>query len=109
MVQAAALVEDGQESVLFVETDPRQSHYRLRRVAVVRRMPKEVYLRAEVTPEQSARGLQPVRPGERVVAGSAIQLRAALDDLLAAAKTRKPEQVRSVGRIANPVRDFLVG
>ena len=90
VVPAAAVVEDGQESVLFVETDPQQSHYRLRHVAVVRRMPKEVYVRAEVTPEQSARGLQPVRPGERVVAGSAIQLRAALDDLLAAAKTRKP-------------------
>jgi cobalt-zinc-cadmium efflux system membrane fusion protein len=90
VVPAAALVEDGQESVLFVETDPQKSNYRLRRVAVVRRTPKEVYVRSEVKPEQSARGLQPVRPGERVVVGSAIQLRAALDDLLAEAKTRKP-------------------
>jgi cobalt-zinc-cadmium efflux system membrane fusion protein len=89
-VPAAAVVEDGQESVLFVETDPRQSHFRLRHVVVVRRTPKDVYVRAEVKPEEAARGLQPVRPGERVVAGSAIQLRAALDDLLAAAKTRKP-------------------
>jgi cobalt-zinc-cadmium efflux system membrane fusion protein len=89
VVPAAALVEDGQESVLFVETDPPQAHYRLRCVAVVRRTPKEVYVRSEVKPEQSARGVQPVRLGERVVAASAIQLRAALDDLLAAAKTRK--------------------
>ena len=90
VVPAAALVEDGQESVLFVETDSQHSHYRLRHVAVVRRTPKEVYVRSQLTPEESARGLQPVRPGERVVAASAIQLRAALDDLLAAAKTRKP-------------------
>jgi cobalt-zinc-cadmium efflux system membrane fusion protein len=90
VVPAAALVEDGQESVLFVETDPPQSHYRLRHVAVVRRTPKEVYVRSRVKPEEAARGLQPVRPGERVVAGSAIQLRAALDDLLAEARTRKP-------------------
>ena len=41
-------------------------------------------------------GLAAVRPGERVVAGSAIQLRAALDDLLAAAKTRKPSMARDI-------------
>jgi cobalt-zinc-cadmium efflux system membrane fusion protein len=90
VLPAAALVDDGQESVLFVQTDSRQSHYRLRRVAVVRRTPKEIFVRSQLKPEEAARGLQPVRPGERVVAGSAIQLRAALDDLLAAAKTRKP-------------------
>jgi cobalt-zinc-cadmium efflux system membrane fusion protein len=90
VVPAAALVEDGQESVLFVQTDRRQSYYRMRRVAVVRRTPKEVYVRSELRPEETARDLQPVRPGERVVTGSAIQLRAALDDLLAAAKTGKP-------------------
>jgi cobalt-zinc-cadmium efflux system membrane fusion protein len=90
VVPAAAVVDDGQESVLFVQTDPPQSHYRLRRVAVVRRTPKEVYVRSQLKPEEAARGLQPVRPGERVVAGSAIQLRAALDDLLAAAKTGRP-------------------
>jgi len=85
VVPAAAMVEDGHESVVFVAPDPRQPCYALRRVAVAWRSQKEVYLRCRLTPQETARGLKPLQPGSRVVASGAIELRSALADLAAKA------------------------
>ena len=68
-----ALVEDGRESIVFVQPDPGQSRFVRRRVAVTRRFHDVVYLRDQ--------GDQGVRPGMRVVTGGALFLRDALADL----------------------------
>jgi cobalt-zinc-cadmium efflux system membrane fusion protein len=85
-VPTTALVEDGRESIVFVQRDPTQSGYTLRRVAVARRQPDRVWLRDNLTPEEKKNGLQEVRPGETVVTAGAVELKAALEDLQAAKK-----------------------
>ena len=45
-IPTAALVEDGQESVVFVQPDPARPVYTLRRVAVARRYHDKVYVRS---------------------------------------------------------------
>jgi cobalt-zinc-cadmium efflux system membrane fusion protein len=85
-VPASALIEDGHQSVIFVQPDAQQPCYSMRHVAVAWRGPEEVHLRTLLRPEDSARGLQAIQPGQRVVAAAAIQLQAALDDLTSAGK-----------------------
>jgi cobalt-zinc-cadmium efflux system membrane fusion protein len=84
VVPASALVEDGRQSIVFVQPNPREPCYSLRQVSVAWRSQSEVHLRSRLDAEQSARGLQAIQPGDWVVAGGAIQLRSALDDLSAA-------------------------
>lgn len=86
VVLASAVVEDGRESIVFVQPDPKEPVYSLRRVAIAWRSQKEVYVRSLLRPEDGAKGLQALQPGERVVARAAIQLRSALEDLLASNK-----------------------
>jgi cobalt-zinc-cadmium efflux system membrane fusion protein len=85
-VPTTALVEDGRESIVFVQGERTRPQYTLRRVVVARRQPDRVYLRDRLTPEEAARGLHPVRPGEAVVTAGAVELKAALEDLQAAKK-----------------------
>jgi cobalt-zinc-cadmium efflux system membrane fusion protein len=82
---AAAVVEDGRASFVFVQPDARKSFYEQRRVAVVRRGQDLVHVRSRLTPEQEREGYQAVRPGERVVTSGAVELKAVLDDLKAGA------------------------
>ena len=67
-----AVVEDGRESVVFVQTDAAGQQFELRKVQVVRRLREAVYVRAEPNG---------VRPGQRVVTSGALLLREALDTL----------------------------
>jgi cobalt-zinc-cadmium efflux system membrane fusion protein len=77
-VPATALVEDGVESVVFVQPDPDKPHFVKRRVAVLRRGADVVTLRSgKNLPENCA----PVQPGERIVVGGAVLLKDALGDL----------------------------
>jgi cobalt-zinc-cadmium efflux system membrane fusion protein len=69
---AAALDEDGDWSVIFVQVDPARPVYTLRRVAVVQRLGDVVYVRAE-------KGV--IEPGYRVVTRSVVELRATLEAL----------------------------
>jgi cobalt-zinc-cadmium efflux system membrane fusion protein len=87
VVPASAVVEDGRESIVFVQPDAEQPCYTLRQVSVAWRSQSEVHLRSRLSPEESARGLHAIQPGERVVAGAAIQLRSALNDLTSAEKS----------------------
>jgi membrane fusion protein, heavy metal efflux system len=74
-VPTAALVEDGDASVVFVQPDPGKTAYELRRVAVARRYHDVVYVRGG-DPKAA-----PLRPGELVVTSGAVLLKAALEDL----------------------------
>jgi cobalt-zinc-cadmium efflux system membrane fusion protein len=98
-VPAGALVEDGSESVVFVQTDPKKDIYTQRHVQVARRTHKVVYIRSVLIPEKKGehagqntpspnKNVQPLLPDERVVIKGAVELKAKLDELRAA----KPEK-----------------
>lgn len=87
VIPTAALVEDGQESVVFVQPDLAQPRYLLRSVAVVRRGRDVVHVRSVLRPRDERKGLKPLQPGEHVVTPGAIELRAALRDLQDNGKT----------------------
>jgi cobalt-zinc-cadmium efflux system membrane fusion protein len=69
-VAATALVEDGRESVVFVQPDASKLQFVQRPVEVVRRLQDVVVLKAGA-----------VRPGDRVVTGGAVFMKDALPDL----------------------------
>jgi cobalt-zinc-cadmium efflux system membrane fusion protein len=85
VLPAAALVEEGRGTYVFVQPDARRPFYEERRVSVVRRSRDAVHVRSRLTPAQERQGFQSVRPGERVVTAGALELKALLDDL----KTRQ--------------------
>jgi cobalt-zinc-cadmium efflux system membrane fusion protein len=80
---AAAVVEDGGQSYVFVQPDAKKPIYEQRRVLVVRRGHDAVHVRAKLTPEQERQGVQIVQSGERVITVGALELKAILDDLKA--------------------------
>jgi cobalt-zinc-cadmium efflux system membrane fusion protein len=90
VIPTTALIEDGRESTVFVrveparlpDADPKKDHFERRRVAVIRREQKNVYIRSELAKEQEKKGLQPLQPGEEVVKDGALILEATLEDLL---------------------------
>jgi cobalt-zinc-cadmium efflux system membrane fusion protein len=86
VVPASAVVEDGRQSIIFVQPNPEEACYSMRQVSVAWRGQNEVYLRSRIGAEDAARGQQAVRPGEQVVAAAVIQLRSALEDLTASQK-----------------------
>lgn len=85
-VPTTALVEDGHESVVFVQPDLKEPLYVLRHVAVVRRTREKVYLRSR--PQSGTKGDEAriLRPGEWVVTAGALELRQTLKDLQEAAR-----------------------
>jgi cobalt-zinc-cadmium efflux system membrane fusion protein len=87
VIPTTALIEDGQESIVFVQPDPKALRYTLRHVAVARRGRDLVYLRNQLTSKEEKAGLKPLQPGELVVTAGALEMRAALKDLQDAAKT----------------------
>jgi len=86
----SAVVDDGQQSVVFVETDAQKQHYTMRRVQLTRRFEKTVFARSmpfnkgeERTPEELELGMlpkEPLLPGERVLATGVGELKTALLD-----------------------------
>jgi cobalt-zinc-cadmium efflux system membrane fusion protein len=89
-VPLTALAEDGKQSFVFVQPDPDQPRYTMRRVKVTHRFEKTAFVRSKfgprevrLTPQEEAQGmqpLQPLKPGERIIASGVLELRAALDD-----------------------------
>jgi cobalt-zinc-cadmium efflux system membrane fusion protein len=76
-IPTRALVEDGEESVVFIQPEAQITRYIMRRVSVVRRNFDRVYVRSRLTPEQKEKGLEELHVGERVLAAGALELKAA--------------------------------
>jgi cobalt-zinc-cadmium efflux system membrane fusion protein len=76
-IPATALVEDGRESIVFVQPDAGQLRFERRQVQVLRRYHDVVYVSAQPGDARSPT----LRPNERVVTGGAIFLKDALADL----------------------------
>lgn len=86
-----ALVDDGTQSLVFVQTDATKAEYTMRRVQVSQRFDNKVFVRSSPIPKQeqltdreAEEGLLPkesLRPGERVLESGAGELKAALLNL----------------------------
>jgi cobalt-zinc-cadmium efflux system membrane fusion protein len=100
-VPAQALVEDGETSVLFVQVDPNKHEYVMKQVAVIERFNGGegngkpaggtrlwAYVRSKLDKKQKDAGLQELKPGEMVVVGGAIELKAALEEVQARARRK---------------------
>jgi cobalt-zinc-cadmium efflux system membrane fusion protein len=89
-VPLTALAEDGKQSFVFVQPDPTQPRYTMRRVLVSHRFEKTAFVRSRLTTAEQQRsraeaalGLQPsepLSPGEHFIAAGVLELRAALED-----------------------------
>ena len=89
-VPTGALVDDGKQSVVFVQPDPAKAEYTMRRVEVVRRFERTAYVRSRLPasdrgqpPEEKGQGLLPrqaLRPGERVLTAGILELKKELED-----------------------------
>jgi cobalt-zinc-cadmium efflux system membrane fusion protein len=88
-VPTSALVEDGDESIVFVQPDPATPRYSLRRVLVAQRLGNLAYVRTPLTPPEKERGYQELKVDELVVTQRALELKAGLEDLQEKAQGRK--------------------
>jgi cobalt-zinc-cadmium efflux system membrane fusion protein len=81
-----AVADDGQQSVVFVQSDPHKQEYTMRRVELVQRFDTTAFVRSkpftkdeELTPADLEFGLlpkQPLRPDERVLMSGVGELKA---------------------------------
>jgi cobalt-zinc-cadmium efflux system membrane fusion protein len=94
-VPIGAVVEDGKDSIVFVQSDPAKPVYTMRRVEVANRFDRMAYVRS-VLPAADSRGLpdvdgqpspsiEPLREGERVLTTGALELKTALASKLSEA------------------------
>jgi cobalt-zinc-cadmium efflux system membrane fusion protein len=85
------LVDDGLQSVIFLQPDPEAHHYTMRRVEVTHRFDHTVFVRntpfpkdQQLTDHDAEEGLlpkEPLRAGERVLLAGTVELKAVLQDL----------------------------
>jgi cobalt-zinc-cadmium efflux system membrane fusion protein len=89
-VPTNAVIDDGQQSIVFVQTDAAKQYYTIRRVELTNRFDKTVFVRSkpfgkgeEITPEEIELGMlpkQPLLPNERVLQSGVGELKTALFD-----------------------------
>jgi cobalt-zinc-cadmium efflux system membrane fusion protein len=100
-VPTDALLEDGLQSVVFVQPDAAVHQFTMRRVQVTQRFDRSVFVRSSAIPKEeqlTAReadeGLPPteaLRPGDRVLLSGSVELKGALLELESRAQA-KPSQ-----------------
>jgi membrane fusion protein, heavy metal efflux system len=87
-IPATAIVEDGRQSLVFVQTDAAKGYYTLRRVLVTNRFDNSVMVRCthipkaeQLTPGEKEEGLlprQPLQIGELLITSGVLELKAVL-------------------------------
>jgi cobalt-zinc-cadmium efflux system membrane fusion protein len=101
-IPADAVVDDGIQSLVFVQDTSSNHRFSMRRVEVSNRFDHSVFIRAtalaqkdRLTTREADEGLlpkEPLRPGERVLLSGAVELKAALLDL--ESRQAEPSDVR---------------
>jgi cobalt-zinc-cadmium efflux system membrane fusion protein len=87
-VPIGAVVEDGKDSIVFVQTDPTKPIYTMRRVQVTNHFERTAYVRSvpeakdvERAPDedvQPSSPTEPLREGDRVLTTGALELKTVL-------------------------------
>ena len=96
-----ALLEDGLQSVVFVQPDAAVHRFTMRRVKVTHRFDRSVFVRSSPIPKEeqltaleAEEGLLPneaLRSGERVLLSGSVELKAALLELESRPETKPAE------------------
>jgi cobalt-zinc-cadmium efflux system membrane fusion protein len=97
-IPSKALIDDGNQSYVFVQPDPNVLRFVRRPVAVARRYYDVVFVRSHLNEAQRAAGLVELHPGERVVSSGISQLEELLQSGQSAEPSpaqRKPAQAAS--------------
>jgi cobalt-zinc-cadmium efflux system membrane fusion protein len=102
-IPADALVEDGRQSLVFVQPDAATYHFTMRRVKVTHRFERTVFVRdtpmlkeEQLTAQDKEEGLlpkEPLRPGERVLLSGSLELKRVVSDL-----ESQPAKASKVGK-----------
>jgi CheY-like chemotaxis protein len=91
-IPTSALADDGKQAAVFVQSPDKPGVYTLRRVEVVQRFDKTVFVRSKfadgkdelpLTPEEKDEGLLPrqaLTPGEQVITSGVLELKKELED-----------------------------
>jgi cobalt-zinc-cadmium efflux system membrane fusion protein len=97
-----AVIEDGQQAVVFVQTDAAKHQYKMRRVQLTHRFDRTAFVRSTpipaedaLTPEEKEEGLLPREPlklGEKVLLTGVGQLKLELYELQAKKQQEEKEQ-----------------
>jgi membrane fusion protein, heavy metal efflux system len=103
-IPISAVVDDGKQSLVFVQSDPAKPQYTMRRVQVTHRFDQKVFVRStlipkeeQLTPQEAEEGLlpkEPLRPGEHVLTSGAGELKAALLNLESQSRKGSKEDKR---------------
>jgi cobalt-zinc-cadmium efflux system membrane fusion protein len=96
-VPIGALVEDGKDSIVFVQTDPKEPVYTIRRVEVTNRFDRTAYVRSSPMmnkDDEHVAGTEPLKPGERVITAGALELKTALENKISESAS-KPDAPKS--------------
>jgi cobalt-zinc-cadmium efflux system membrane fusion protein len=90
-ISTDALVDDGKQSLVFVQPDSDAHRFSMRRVQVTHRFDRTVFVRSTPIPEEerltareAEEGIlpqEPLRPGERVLVAGSVELKAVVLDL----------------------------
>jgi membrane fusion protein, heavy metal efflux system len=91
VIPADALVEDGRQSLVFVQPVAGEHYFTMRRVQVTNRFERTVFVRAtpipkraQLTDQEKEEGLlpkEPLQPGERVLLSGSLELKRVVTDL----------------------------
>ncbi|GIW85833.1 MAG: hypothetical protein KatS3mg108_0157 [Isosphaeraceae bacterium] len=100
-----ALVEDGRQSVVFVQPDPSRSVYERCRVEVIRRFEDRAYLRGLPRTPGIPEEREPPRVGDAVVVSGAVELWAAYERLEAEGRAGSSGSGRPDPRTASEDRE----
>jgi len=101
-VPVTDVVDDGEETVVFVQPDPRQPIFVMRRGTLLRRIGPNAYIRGRAVSPGAPADLS-IRPGDLVVSSGAIELKSALVQLQAAAKfSEAPAPTTSTSGVTPP-------
>ena len=97
-----ALVDDGRQSLVFVQPDPAKNRFTMRRVQVTHRFDRSVFVRStsftkeEQSTTDADEGLlpkEPIRPGERVLTAGSVELKRVAIDLESRPKEKPVEEL----------------
>jgi cobalt-zinc-cadmium efflux system membrane fusion protein len=87
-IPESALIEEGDLSTVFVQTDAVHHAFTRRRIAVVRRCAGTIFVRSTPSESEQARGLLPLSPGEVIAVSGVLGLGGGLSNLVAESSAR---------------------
>jgi cobalt-zinc-cadmium efflux system membrane fusion protein len=100
-IPTRALADDGKQAVVFVQAGDKPGVYTMRRVEVVQRFDRTVFVRSRFadgkdeqprTPQDEEQGLLPrhvLKPGDKVITAGVLEIKKELDDRAAEAEAGK--------------------